>query len=106
MSIRSKKSLLYRSDLDTVVSISPDEAGIFDIALFEGAPEDGPSERTWENALDELSIILSTGVSANADILEAEYEAHGDNLYSAHVIGQPADSTTISRWTVTFTVKS
>ena len=106
MSTRSRSALPRRLDLDTTVNISPDEAGIFDLALFEGAPEDGPTERSRENALDEMSIVLSTGVHCDIDVLEAEYKHVGRDRYQAEVIGIPVDSATVSRWAVTFVVKS
>ncbi len=101
MTIRSKKHLPYRQDLNTVIEISPDEAGIFDL-LFEDSLIPDPEDATRR---DELDLILSTGVSAEHDVLEVEYaECDFGRYYEARVIGQPPDGI-VSRWTVTFKVR-
>lgn len=93
--IRSRSHLRYRKDLDATVLISPDEAGIFDLAL-----KDADNVRLR----DELDLIMATGVNAEHDVLEASYTA-GPNLYYAEVIGQPPDGI-VSRWIIRFEIQS
>lgn len=95
MTIRSKATLPRRKDLDTIVLISPDEAGIFDLALVD---------TTQTNLRDELDLILDTGVSADNDVLEAEYSHPDGDDYYAEVIGVPEDTAEVSRWTIRFVV--
>lgn len=98
-----KDKLPRRHDLDSVVHINPDEAGLFDLHLEE------PLFPNWSGSdnlpPDDLMILLDGGVSSEATIHSATFDVDGDG-YKAEVIGTPPDSPSHSVWTVRFVVKS
>lgn len=100
MTIRSKSTLPQRPDLNAVVQINPDEAGIFDLLFAESFfPDLNDDVRR-----DEVDLILDTGVDSDNEVLEAEYINPLPDVFMANVIGVPADTAEVSRWTVTFQV--
>jgi len=97
MGVANNPSVLPdRKDLDRRVDINPDEAGLIEL-MIDGRSID-----------DEVDLLIDTATDPNDDIWICEYarsKPGEKHAYEAWLIGYPADSELMSRWTIRFFIK-
>jgi len=86
-----------RTDLDGLVYINPDEAGMIDAIIDDSASIGMQAE---------AELILDVAISPLCEVMDIDWKADIQGGYRAFIIGYPDDSDALSKWTIRLVVES